>query len=176
MKETGLESLLVPTDDETAAGERLISAAFGEGSPFILTHPGAGKKQNIWPTGRFAELIRRLREKQDVGVLAVRGPVDGEAFDSFMQACESVNVVLSSPSVGLLGAVMRRAVMTLCNDTGVMHIAGVVGANCCAIFGPTDPSRWKPVNDNVVAVRAADGLVASVTVDDALEAAVRFLE
>jgi ADP-heptose:LPS heptosyltransferase len=175
VKEAGLESLLVPTDEERAEAKRLIAASFGEDSPFIVVHPGAGKKQNIWPPGRFAELIGRLREIRDVGIVAVRGPVDGEAFDGFLKACRAVNVVLSSPSVGLLGAVMQRATMTLCNDTGVMHIAGAVGADCCALFGPTDPSRWKPVNENVVAVRAPDGLVGSVSVDEVLAAAARFL-
>ena len=172
----GLESLLVPTGGEKSESERLISASFPGSSPFIVIHPGAGKKQNIWPPERFAELIRRLREVREVGVIAVRGPVDGEVFDEFLKTCSSVTTVISSPSVGLLGAIMQRASLTLCNDTGVMHIAGAVGANCCAVFGPTDPSRWKPINENVIAVRAADGLVESVSIEDVLTAAVRFLE
>lgn len=175
VRATGLESLLVPTDEERTESESIIAASFREGMPFIVVHPGAGKKQNIWPPERFAELIGRLREIRDMGVVAVRGPVDGEAFDGFMNAYGAVEVVLSSPSVGLLGAVMQRAALTLCNDTGIMHIAGAVGANCCALFGPTDPSRWKPVNENVVAVRAEDGVVGSVTVDEVLAAAVGFL-
>jgi len=171
-----LESLIVPTDDEEMESERFIAASFSKDSSFIVVHPGAGKKQNIWPPGRFAELVRRLRDVGDVGVAAVRGPVDGEVFDEFLKDCNAVTVVLSSPGVGLLGALMQRAALTLCNDTGAMHIAGAVGANCCAVFGPTDPSRWKPVNENVVAVRAPDGKIGSVSVDDVLGAAVRFLE
>jgi heptosyltransferase-2 len=102
--------------------------------------------------------------------------VDGEAFDEFLKACSDVTVVLSSPCVGLLGAIMKRAALTICNDTGVMHIAGAVGANCCALFGPTEPSRWKPINENVVAVRAADEGIGSVSVEEVLAAAVQLLE
>ena len=65
---------------------------------------------------------------------------------------------------------MRDAAVSVCNDTGVAHIAGAVGARCAEVFGPTDPSRWKPVSDKVVAVRAADGEVGSVTVDDVMKA------
>ena len=172
----GLESLIVPTDEEKMESERIIAASFSKDSPFIVIHPGAGKKQNIWPPERFAELVRRLSDVRDVGVAAVRGPVDGEVFDEFLRACGSVDVVLSSPGIGLLGAIMQQAALTICNDTGVMHIAGAVGANCCTVFGPTDPSRWKPVNENVIAVRAADGEIGSVSVEDVLAAAVRFLE
>ncbi len=172
----GLESLLVPTRNEISESECLVAASFGKDRPFIVVHPGAGKKQNVWPPERFAELVRRLRGNGGLGVAAVRGPVDGDVFDEFLRACGGVEVVLSSPGVGLLGALMRRAALTLCNDTGVMHIAGAVGANCCAVFGPTDPSRWKPVNGNVVAVRAADGEIGSVSVEDVLSAALPFLE
>jgi ADP-heptose:LPS heptosyltransferase len=73
--------------------------------------------------------------------------------------------------LGFLGALVKRSILTLCNDTGIMHIAGAVGARCVAVFGPTDPARWKPVNEAVVAVRGKDGNVDSVSVDEVVAAA-----
>jgi len=172
----GLESLLVPTDEEEREADRIVAASFAEDQPFVVVHPGAGKRQNIWPPERFAELALRLRWERGVGLAAVKGPVDGEVFNEFLKRCGGVTLLLSSPGVGLLGAVMKRSRLTLCNDTGIMHIAGAVGANCCALFGPTDPSRWKPVNENVVAVRSTDGDIASVSVDDVLAAALGLLD
>jgi ADP-heptose:LPS heptosyltransferase len=174
--EDDIGSLLVPTDEEEADALRLIEASFRPGDPFIVIHPGAGKNQNIGPPGNFAETVIRLREIRPLGVAAVRGPVDTETFDRFMSVCPRVEVELSTPSIGFLGALMKRAAVTLCNDTGIMHIAGAVGANCCAVFGPTDPGRWKPVNDNVVAVRSADGRVESVEVDQMVKRAALFIE
>ncbi|MCK4235571.1 MAG: hypothetical protein KAX38_00535, partial [Candidatus Krumholzibacteria bacterium] len=75
-------------------------------------------------------------------------------------------VVLSCPSVGFLGSVMKMASLTICNDTGIMHIAGAVGARCIALFGPTDPSRWKPVGENVTALRSNDACIESIGVDE----------
>jgi len=175
VRAAGLESLLVPAAGDQDEADRIIAASFAKDLPFIVVHPGAGKKRNIWPAERFAETARRLREIRGTGIAAVRGPVDGETFDRFLKACGGAALVLSSPGVGLLGAVMRRAALTLCNDTGIMHIAGAVGASCCAVFGPTDPSRWKPVNENVVAVRAEGGDIESVPVEDVLSAALRLL-
>jgi ADP-heptose:LPS heptosyltransferase len=70
---------------------------------------------------------------------------------------------------------MRDAAISVCNDTGVAHIAGAVGARCVEIFGPTDPDRWKPVSESVVAVRSDDGKVESVTVESVMRAAERLL-
>jgi hypothetical protein len=44
-----------------------------------------------------------------------------------------------------------------------------VGARCAEIFGPTDPRRWKPVSDTVVALTPDDGKVDSVTTVDVLK-------
>ena len=158
-------SLLVPTDAEEQDAEAFARAVRGPSGDFIVVHPGAGKKQNIWPPERFAEAALRLCGEAGAGIVAVKGPVDREVFGRFISSCQRVSAVLSMPSVGFLGAVMKRAAVTLCNDTGIMHIAGAVRANCCAVFGPTDPVRWKPVNENVVAVRGANGDVDSVSVE-----------
>ena len=175
VRESDLGSLLVPSEADRDAARRFIAAAFGAEAPFVVCHPGAGKKQNIWPPERFAELVRQLYERRGLAVAVVRGPMDRETMDAFLAASARPPAVISCPSVGFLGALMERAALVLCNDTGIMHIAGAVGARCVALFGPTDPARWKPVNENVVAVRGMNGEVVSVTVAEALEAALRLL-
>ena len=57
-------------------------------------------------------------------------------------------MVVSSPAIGFLAALMRKASVNLCNEAaGVMRMARGHGARCVAIFGPTDPARWKPVDE-----------------------------
>ena len=70
---------------------------------------------------------------------------------------------------------MKRAALVLCNDTGVMHVAGAVRAKTVAIFGPTPPSRWKPSVDEVVALRGQDGRVESVSVEEVFRSALGLL-
>lgn len=171
VREDDLSSLLVPTEAEERDAERFAAAAFGAGTPFIVVHPGAGKSANIWPAERFAAVAERFAAPAGAGVVAVRGPVDGGAADAFLRALGRPPAVVSTPAIGFLGALMKRAACTLCNDTGVMHVAGAVGARCVAVFGPTDPLRWKPVGDRVVAVRSRDGRVESVGVETVLAAA-----
>jgi ADP-heptose:LPS heptosyltransferase len=164
--EHDLSSLLVSTPEEQRACDGFVSAVCAEGCRFIVIHPGAGKKQNIWPARHFAEVANRLASRFSLEIVAVRGPVDGPAMDEFLRHCGRTAAVVSCPSVGFLGALMKRAVCTICNDTGIMHIAGAVGAGCVALFGPTEPSRWKPAGEHVTAVRARDMNVSSIDPDE----------
>lgn len=172
---TDLTSLFVPSEEDERECERFIAASFGAGGRFIVVHPGAGKPQNVWPGRRYAETVRILRETTGAGVVATAGPADTAALAAFLEACVDRPLVRSSVSLGFLGALISRSVLTLCNDTGIMHIAGAVGARCVAVFGPTDPARWKPVNETVVAVRGKDGNVDSVSVGEVVAAATALL-
>jgi ADP-heptose:LPS heptosyltransferase len=168
IEESDLSSILVPSGAQEEDCENFISAAFGTGARYAVVHPGAGKVQNIWPPERFAEVVDYLQEKHSIPSVAVRGPVDGEVFSRFLGSCRSSPQVISCPDIGFAGALMRRAALCICNDTGVAHIAGAVGARCIEIFGPTDPRRWKPVSDKVTAVRGSDTAMESVSTDDVI--------
>jgi ADP-heptose:LPS heptosyltransferase len=167
IEESDLSSALVPSESEERGCREFTRAAFGEG-PYAVIHPGAGKVQNIWPPERFAEVSGALLEKYGIRSVAVRGPVDDIFFKRFLDACAPPPQVISCPTVGFLGALMRDAAVSVCNDTGVAHIAGAVGAGCAEIFGPTDPLRWKPVSDKVIAVKPDDGRIDSVTTAEVL--------
>ncbi len=176
VRETDLTSLLVASPGEEDDCRSFVSAAFGDGTGYAVIHPGAGKKQNIWPPERFAALAGLLRKEYGLLTVAVSGPADGDSLRRFLGACEEpVPAVVSSAAVGFLGALMRGAAITVCNDTGVMHIAGAVGARCAAVFGPTDPARWKPVGENVVAVRRDDGDLEGVAVDAVMKSVAQLL-
>jgi ADP-heptose:LPS heptosyltransferase len=169
IEETDLSSVFVPFEWEERGCREFTAAAFGEGR-YAVIHPGAGKVRNIWPPERFAEISGALLERYGLPSVAVRGPVDDVFFARFLEACGTPPQVISCPATGFLGALMRDAAVSVCNDTGVAHIAGAVGARCVEIFGPTDPHRWKPVSDTVVAVKSDDGEVDSVTTGDVLKA------
>jgi ADP-heptose:LPS heptosyltransferase len=175
VREDDLRSIVVPTAEEERDAGRFVAASVGDGTPFVVVHPGAGKRGNIWPPERFAEVVSALHDRRGAGAIAVRGPVDGPAVDAFLRSCRVRPAVVSSPGIGFLASLMKRASCVLCNDTGIMHVAGAAGARCVAVFGPTDPRRWKPPNDTVVAVRARDGRVESVEADEVLEAVERLL-
>jgi ADP-heptose:LPS heptosyltransferase len=152
-----LATVVVPSPEQGTEADALIAELLPSG-PFWALHPGAGKAQNVWPAERFAAVARAVAD-QGIPVLVLHGPADQDvvrAFEAALAASPTNAPVVVAPglSVGTSAAVIARADRFLCNDTGVMHIAGAVGTPSVALFGPTDPDLWKPPGDGVVAVRA----------------------
>ena len=151
---TDHSTVVVPADEERAAAREILSQ-LGLSTGFWAIHPGAGKLQNIWPPERFADMAQRALQAGQA-VLVLHGPVDGPALEAMLQALDhaarrQVAVAPACP-VGVGAALLQQADRFLCNDTGVMHMAGALRVPTVALFGPTDPALWKPPASEVVAV------------------------
>jgi ADP-heptose:LPS heptosyltransferase len=171
-----LRTVLIPSPaDEERAGE--LAADLPAGGRLWLMHPGAGKRQNIWPAERFAAVAMRAALAGG-RVLVLQGPADREALAAFSGALARLaapaqvrRIRLAPPMrLGICAALLARADRFLCNDTGLMHVAGAVGAPTVALFGPTDPAIWKPLTDRVIGLQAPGGHLAELTVDRVWEA------
>ena len=171
VREDLLTSVFVPSSMEEEAAGKLIEVISENNSPVVVIHPGAGKLKNRWPVKKFARVANKLSEEYGAKIVAVFGPMDTDIVNEFLAECRNCPVVLNSPSIGFLGALIKKSSLTICNDTGVLHIAGAVGADTIAIFGPTDPARWKPVNSSVIALKADDGSVEFISVDEVMNVA-----
>ena len=68
-----------------------------------------------------------------------------------------------------MAALFKKCGRVLCNDTGVMHIAGAVGAKTLALFGQTEPGEWKPPGEAVSYLRAPDKNIASISINEVLK-------
>ena len=153
-----VSTMVVPAPEQEREAADLVTSLLPPG-PFWALHPGAGKRQNLWPADRFAAVARRAAASGRP-VLVLHGPADAEALVGLRAALadlvEPAPVIIAPPvSVGVGAALLERCERFLCNDTGIMHVAGAVGAPTLALFGPTDPALWKPPSPRVVALRAS---------------------
>jgi ADP-heptose:LPS heptosyltransferase len=153
---------IAPRDDSRLWAMGFARTAWVDGAVRLVVHPGAGKAENIWPPERFAEVVDRIAQERRVSLVVVEGPRDRAAVDSFRAACSVDGVVVRGRSIGDVAALLQLADLTLCNDTGVMHVAVAAGARTLAVFGPTDPQRWAPRRDCLSIVRAQDGRLQSL--------------
>lgn len=149
-------TVVVPASAEKERA-RSIATDLGLAPGFWALHPGAGKEQNLWPADRFAEIARRA-VAAGRQVLILHGPADAGPLAAMQEslgdlAAGPIRVAPSCP-VGVGAALLQLADRFLCNDTGVMHMAGAVRAPTLALFGPTDPALWKPPAAEVVALRS----------------------
>ena len=81
-----------------------------------------------------------------------------------------------SGTISDVAALLQRADLVICNDTGVMHVACAAGARVLSIFGPTDPVRWAPRAPSLTVVRAPDGNLSALSAESVSERAWEILE
>jgi ADP-heptose:LPS heptosyltransferase len=115
----------------------------------ILIHPGAGKEANRWPAERFLELVGSFR---DVGrsVRILLGEAELERWPASLVAdFEKIAEVARPQTLLALLEELSAANLYIGNDSGPGHLAGIIGVPTLALFGPTDPVRWKPLGPRV---------------------------
>jgi heptosyltransferase-2 len=70
----------------------------------------------------------------------------GPGEDPSAQKLQSLGVtIISHLSIGDYMAVMSLATYIIGNDTGPMHLAGLMNTNCLTLFGATNPARTHPM-------------------------------
>lgn len=170
-----LAPLIVPGEASERWAEGYASDSWREGTMKLAVHPGAGKTENIWEPENFAAVVNTLAERRELTLTIVQGPADAGTVRAFEAACQVRGTVVHGRSITDVAALMKRADLVLCNDTGVMHVACAAGARVLGIFGPTDPVRWAPRSPALRVVRAPGGDLRALTPDAVTREALDYL-
>lgn len=110
----------------------------------LLLHPGAGADWKRWPAARFAALGNDL-VRRGFPVLLIEGPADRKAIAEVQQHAVHPFPVLQNMAPRALASVLAHGAAFAGNDSGVTHLAASLEVPTLALFGPTDPSSWRPL-------------------------------
>jgi ADP-heptose:LPS heptosyltransferase len=148
----------------------------------VVIHPGASAPARRWPAQRYAVLARRLQaEGHDVVVTG--GPSESRLASQVVQAAGLPrDRLLLDLDLADLAALVARAGLVVCGDTGVAHLATAYGTRSVVLFGPTSPAHWGPPPSDAHTVlwsgrvgnphgRRPDPGLLTIDVDAVLEAA-----
>jgi ADP-heptose:LPS heptosyltransferase len=112
-----------------------------------VLHPGAASAARRWPVERWAEVARTVKDWAEV---RLTGSADErplcEAIAT-VAALHAGTVVAGTLDLPHLLALVGRAGLLVCGDTGVAHVATATGTPSVLLFGPVSPSRWGPTVD-----------------------------
>jgi heptosyltransferase-2 len=116
-----------------------------ESRPIITLSPGAVGAGKAWPAGHYAELAQALI-KDGASVWILGGPNESSLATQIEAAAGSS--VRNFTSADLRNAILALAAadISVTNDSGLMHVSAALGTATVAIFGPTSPWHWKPLN------------------------------
>jgi ADP-heptose:LPS heptosyltransferase len=108
-----------------------------------VIHPGSGSRLKCWPEEYFNKVIGRLDRSSHLQVLVILGPAEA----GFIPPAASQ--IYRNRGLADVAAAIKCADVFLGNDSGITHLAAMMGVPTVAVFGPTDPRIWGPRNQNV---------------------------
>ncbi len=132
--------------------ERGIASSTARGHQIVI-HPGSGGERKCWPRERFIQLIRRLRDEgQPVRVVLGEAELERWPSDDIAKFELLAQVVRPTTLVELFEQLATAAAAVM-NDSGPAHLAGVTGTPTVCLFGPSNPTIWRPIGPKVSVIQ-----------------------
>lgn len=113
--------------------------------PIILVNPAASKAERSWLVERYIEVIRHMQSRWRAQIVLIGGPgaFDKELGDAIAAAVPVTNMIGKTKLHQLL-ALIERADILLCPDTGPSHMAAAVGTPVVALHAVTSANVSGP--------------------------------
>lgn len=169
-----LPKFTFPEQVEDLVRAELTAASLISGR-FVVIHPGSGAAEKNWPAEHYAWVVERLASEYEIASVVLAGPADADqltvlrARDGERDTSAAGLTVVDRPLLHV-AAIMRWAGGFLGNDSGLSHLAGLLGLPTLTLFGPTDPAMWSPLGPRVRTIRsesladlAASGVLVALT-------------
>ncbi|MCZ6800193.1 MAG: glycosyltransferase family 9 protein, partial [Nitrospirae bacterium] len=116
-----------------------------EHESFILVHPGSGSPHKCVSISLLGKVIHEIRNRFQKHVVIVAGYAEEDMAKQLKRAVsEDWCSLVSGLNLVALTQLMKQASCYLGNDSGITHLAAVLGLPTLAFFGPTDPDQWAP--------------------------------
>jgi ADP-heptose:LPS heptosyltransferase len=153
--------LLTVTEPLLHLGRAYLEAAgLLTGQPLAVIHPGSGSAHKCVAAEILATVVVALQISGAIPVI-LEGPADREPVERLIRSCVNPPVVLKGLEVPTVAGVLAQARLFVGQDSGVTHMAGLMGVRTVVLFGPTDPARWAPRGAHVTVVQGAPCLCRS---------------
>lgn len=107
-----------------------------------------------WPAERFVAVVRRLQPEFACAVVLIGGRGDEEIVAEVQRTIADRCYSALGASLPQTAALLARSVLYLGNDTGPMHLAGLLGVPCVAVFSDRDRRiSWHPYGSDHMVLR-----------------------
>jgi ADP-heptose:LPS heptosyltransferase len=140
-------SLEIPLDHQDVAEcEKLINMYALHPDRLVLVHPGAQLPSRRWPAERFARVAALLAD--DGWQIAITGSGGERILTSCIATATSGRAIdlAGKTSLGSLAALVSKAQLVVCNDTGMSHVAAAMKTRSVVIASGSDTRRWAPLD------------------------------
>lgn len=129
---------ILPTEVREATNRGLLAAGLDYGEPMLLLCPRA-EAGRAWPSGHWLNLLRLLVAERPERIVVL----DAERL---ILPSGVVSAPIPSDSLAL-AALLARASAVIAPDSGVLHLADLLGVITLGLYGPTSPETCSLPNE-----------------------------
>ncbi len=152
-----VEALGLPVSDRSlafplvAADQEALQAsgvpAQLDGRPYACIHAGARCAERRWPVAAFAAVADGLAQACGWQIVLTGSDSERELVQQLSGAMRGTAVLAALPwSVGAMAALMARARVLVCNDSGASHLAAALRLPSVVVFRRDQRERWAPTD------------------------------
>lgn len=145
-----LESWVSPKESQRVEE---IAPAVATKKRKVLFHAASAHPDKLYPLGKWAYLLKTMTERHDVVPFFIGDKQDIETYETLQKIAGVTGINLAGKlSIRESMALLKRLDLAICTDSGPAHLAAAAQVPTIALFGPTDPVRWRPWGEQHVAL------------------------
>jgi predicted lipopolysaccharide heptosyltransferase III len=113
--------------------------------PYVILHPGSARKEKLWESGRWVEIIQHFGHDEDFDLVLTSGTSKHE--QTHIAAIKrKIKIIDLTGRTDLLtlAALISQARLLVTVDSAPMHLAAAARTPQVILFGPTNPFHWRP--------------------------------
>ena len=144
------DCLIKATEMDIVQGKKLLKETGIEtGKKLVVIQPGSGGQNKCWHLDNFVAVAKELGSK-GIEVIFLLGPAERDRFsDATIKNISSVARCMMDLTLAQVLELLSYADSFIGNDSGITHLAAALGVRTLAVFGPTNPTVYKPTGSAV---------------------------
>ncbi len=140
------------SEEEVRDAKRLLAEVSITGEDeFFAVAPFAKRPSKEWEAVRWGEVIRKLVGETGMKAVILGSPSDSARVEKIIAAAGgTLPSLVGRTSIKQAAGVLKGARLLLSVDSGLAHLAALMGVPSVVLFGPTDVERWRPIGEKGV--------------------------
>ena len=119
---------------------------------YFLVAPGATAESRRWSVDQFSDLIEKIQEKHGFKAMIIGGKAERDIALQLMKRGLNVEDYTAKGWVSAHWRLFRQTQFTVCNESGLAHVAALCGSKVHIVCGAADPKRTQPIGPGKVQV------------------------
>ena len=153
LKKSGL-----PLNPESSIEQAKIRPLLKQNGPSrsegtVVFHPGSGSNSKNYPAEFWIDLIRDTAFNIFHKRILLLGPAEEEWHRISTRELSGSDVeIIFSPSKDRLLSLLKKASLYIGHDSGITHLAAMLGTRTICLFKNSDPLQWAPLGPDVTII------------------------